>query len=237
MFENLIESQPKKQRSLGQTLLSIAMHTGMIMLAVKATQGAAEVIDNINQGPTDFILPPEPPPPPPPPPEEIPPDVIVTNNPPPQGFQTLVPPKDLPTEIPPIDLNEKFDARDFSGVGVEGGIATGIVGAPAVDGIISSQTFTVSDVDDPAVRTGGPSPVYPSAMRQIGIDGSVRLQYVVGVNGKAESGSITVISSTNKAFERNAIETIRKSTFRPAKIGGTPVRQLVQQNIVFSLNG
>jgi protein TonB len=239
VFENLIESQPRKERTLVQTVTSVALHTLLILVAIKATQGAAEAVQKLNQAPADFILPPEPPPPPPPP-EEIPPDVVVTNNPPPQGFQTLVPPKDLPTEIPPIDLNEKFDARDFSGRGVEGGVGTGVIGGtgPVLDDdVITGTTYSVSDVDDPAVRTGGPSPEYPEIMRTVGIDGVVRLRFVVGTDGRAESGSITVVSSTNKAFDRNAIDAIRKSTFKPAKIAGRPVRQLVEQNIRFALDG
>jgi protein TonB len=240
MFENLIESQPKKERTITQTVTSVVMHTLMIVAAVKTTQGAAEAVQAINQLPADFILPPEPPPPPPPPPEELPPDVVVTNNPPPQGFQTLVPPKDLPTEIPPIDLNEKFDARDFSGRGVEGGVASGVIGGtgPVLDDdVISGTTYSVTDVDDPAQRIGGPAPEYPEIMRTVGIDGVVRLRFVVGIDGRAEVGSITVVSSTNKSFDRNAIDAIRKSTFKPAKIQGRPVRQLVEQNIRFALNG
>ena len=61
--------------------------------------------------------------------DQPPPDVIVAANPPPKGFQTVVAPTDIPKDIPPIDLNEKpFDPKDFTGKGVEGGIATGIVG-------------------------------------------------------------------------------------------------------------
>lgn len=237
MFENLIESQPQRQRSLGGTATSILLHVLLIFGAVKATQGAAEVVQGIIQDTTSFLI--APPPPPPPPPEAPPPDAIVSANPPPQGFQTLVPPKDLPTEIPPVNLNEKFDANDFSGRGVEGGIATGVIGGtgPVLDNIVTSETFTVDQVDDPVQRTGGPNPVYPEVMRSVGIDGTVRLRFVVGTNGRVESGSIQVVSSTNKAFESAAIKTIRESIFKPAKMRGQAVRQLVEQNIRFSLTG
>ncbi|MGD9522270.1 MAG: energy transducer TonB [Gemmatimonadales bacterium] len=238
MFENLIESQPKRQRSIGGTATSLILHVVLIFGAVKATQGAAEVVQGIIQDSTSFLIAP-PPPPPPPPPETPPPDAIVSANPPPQGFQTLVPPKDLPTEIPPVNLNEKFDAADFSGRGVEGGIATGVVGGtgPVLDNIVTTETFTADQVDDPVQRTGGPAPEYPDAMRMVGIDGTVRLRFVVGTNGRVESGSIQVVSSTNKAFEPAAIKAIRESTFKPAKMRGQAVRQLVEQNIRFSLTG
>lgn len=237
MFDNLLESKPKRQRSVSQMILSVVLHVVLIFVAVKATQGAAEAVKAITADSSSFLIPP-PPPPPPPPPETPPPDAIVTNNPPPKGFQTLVPPKDLPTEIPPVDLNEKFDAKDFSGVGVEGGVQSGVVGGvgPVTDKVVSSQAFTLDEVDSPAQRTGGPVAPYPEGMRMVGIDGDVRLRFIVGTNGRAEPGSIQVMSSTNKAFEAPAKKTIRDSQYRPAQYHGKPVRQVVEQTIHFTMD-
>ena len=76
MFDNLIESKAKRQRTLGQSILSLVVHGVLIFVAVKATQGVAEEIKN---KPVDttmvFLKPPEPPPPPPPPPPQ---DVVVS---------------------------------------------------------------------------------------------------------------------------------------------------------------
>jgi TonB family protein len=71
----------------------------------------------------------------------------------------------------------------------------------------------------------------------VGVTGSVTLRYVVGTDGRAEGGSIKVISSTNKAFEEPAVETIGKCTYKAAKIKGTAVRQLVEQNVKFTIGG
>lgn len=238
MFENLIESKPKKERTIGQTAASIVLHTVLILAAIKATQGVAETAAKIVQQETSFLLPPEPPPPPPPP-DQPPPDAVVTSNPPPQGFQTIVPPKDLPTEIPPVNLNEKFDARDFSGRGVAGGVATGVIGGtgPVItDAVVAGETYTSDEVDDPVQPLNGPVPTYPEVMKQVGIEGVVRLRFVVGADGRVEGNSVQVVSSTNKAFEPPAIAAIKKWTFKPAKVRGQAVRQLVEQNIRFSLN-
>ncbi len=236
MFENLIESKPVKQRSIGQTIVSVAVHVGLVLLAIKATQGAAEAVQQLNERPIEFVV--NTPPPPPPPPQEIPPDAVVTANPPPQGFQTIVPPRDLPTEIPPVDLNQKFDARDFSGRGVAGGVAAGVVGGtgPVItDAVVAGETYTSDEVDEQVRRIGGPEPRYPEVMRTAGIDGVVQVRFVVGTNGRAEPNSIQVVSSTNKAFEQAAIDVIRQSRFSPAMMRGSPVRQLVQQTVRFSL--
>jgi protein TonB len=118
MFENLIESKRKKQKSLGQSITSVIVHILIIFGAVKATSGAAETLKNVIQDTTMVFL--EPPKAPEPPPEQPPPEAVVAANPPPQGFQVVTPPADIPTEIPPVNLNEKFDPRDFTGKGVEG---------------------------------------------------------------------------------------------------------------------
>ena len=43
------------------------------------------------------------------------------------------------------------------------------------------------------------------------------------------------MSSTNKAFEEPAVTAIGRARFKPAKMRGQPVRQLVQQAIAFDI--
>ncbi|HEU4588761.1 MAG TPA: TonB family protein [Gemmatimonadales bacterium] len=232
MFENLIESKSKSQKTFGQTLLSFAIHGLIIFGAVKATQGVAETI---KEKPVDttmvFLKPPEPPPPPPPPPE----NVVVTQNPPPKGFQTVVAPTDIPKDIPPIDLKEKaFDPKDFTGKGVEGGIASGIVGGTGpVD--VKAEVFTEAQLDDPVQPISIPQPRYPPVLQSAGIAGRVEMQYIVDTTGHAEANSFKVLKSSHQAFEEPAREAIMKAVFKPAKFRGKPVRQLVQQAISFKI--
>jgi hypothetical protein len=55
MFENLIESKRKKQKSLGQSITSVIVHILIIFGAVKATSGAAETLKNVIQDTTDGV--------------------------------------------------------------------------------------------------------------------------------------------------------------------------------------
>ncbi len=236
MFDNLIESRPKKERTIGEMVVSVVVHGVLIVGATMATKGAAESVREIIEDTTSFML--KPPPPPPPPPETPPPEnVVVSSNPPPQGFQTIVPPKNIPTEIPPVNLTEKFDSKNFSGRGVEGGIAKGVVGGTGPVEIVTGETFTVDQVDDPVAYQSGPEPRYPPVLKSAGIEGVVTLEFVVSTEGRVEGGSIKVVSSTNKAFEEPAIEAVRKSIFKPAKVRGQPVRQLVRQAVRFTITG
>jgi periplasmic protein TonB len=231
VFENLIESKTKSQRTIGQTILSAGIHGLLIFGAVEATKGVAEEIKNRPVDTTMVFL--KPPPPPPPPPNQPPPDQIVAANPPPKGFQTVVAPTDIPKDIPPIDLNQKpFDPRDFTGKGVEGGVGTGIVGGT---GPVSGEVFLEAQLDDPVQPISIPTPRYPPVLQSAGIAGAVDLQYIVDTTGHAEPASFKVMKTTHPAFVEPAKEAITKGVFKPAKFKGQPVRQLVQQRISFKV--
>ncbi|NOT07081.1 MAG: hypothetical protein HOP28_02635 [Gemmatimonadales bacterium] len=230
MFENLIESKPKKQRTIKQQVMSLVLHLVLGYVAITATAGAAEELTKVLQDTTLFLL--KAPEPPPPPPDTPPPEAIVTANPPPLGFQTVMPPTEIPKDIPPVNLSERFNAADFSGKGVEGGISTGVVGG---SGPVTGETFLQDQVDDPVQVISKVSPRYPPVLQQAGVSGAVEAQWVVDTLGHAEPGSWRVVKSTNPQFEAPAREAIMKALYKPARIKGAAVRQLVQQSIRFNI--
>lgn len=230
MFENLIESRPKKVRTWKQQAVSVVLHLVIGYAAITATKGAAEELTKVLQDTTNFLL--APPPPPPPPPDAPPPEAIVTANPPPLGFQTVMPPTEIPRDIPPVNLNERFNAADFTGKGVEGGVATGIVGGT---GPVTGETFLQDQVDDPVQVISKVQPRYPPVLQQAGVSGYVEATWVVDTTGHAEANSWKVLKSTNTQFEAPAREAIMKALYKPARIRGAAVRQLVQQRISFNI--
>lgn len=236
MFDTLIESKAKRSKSAGQAVVSVLVHGLLLFGAAKAAAGVAEEIASKPKDTTVVFL--KPPPPPPPKVEQPPPpDVIVSRNPPPKGFQTIAPPDIIPKEIPPVDLNQKaFDPKNFTGVGAEGGIATGVVGGTGpVE--VKGEVFLSSELDDPVQSVSNVVPRYPPMMQSAGIEGRVEVQFVVDTLGRPESRSFKVLSSTHKQFEEPAREAVMKSVFKPARFKGSPVRQLVQQALSFKLTG
>lgn len=230
MFDNLIESKPKKQRSFLQTMFSIAVHGLLIFGAIKATQGVAETIAEREIDTTMvFLKAPEPVKQPEPPPPQ---DVIVSANPPPKGFQTVIAPTDIPKDIPPVDLNQKpFDPRDFTGKGVEGGVATGVVGGTGpVD--IGSVVVSAAEADEPPSLVSAGPKMTPPGME--GVPARVRFRFVVDTLGRAEPPSLQVVNSTSKVFEGPAREMVLRSVFKPGMSGGRKVRVLVEQNVTFN---
>jgi len=223
MFEQLVESRPPRTRSTGQMLVSIAVHTVIIAVSIQLTRAVAR------PAATEMLL-------------TRPPIHIETRRDASPSSHAASPapllalptaPLTVPAAIPPIDLGGRFDTSQFD---LKGRQPAGPPGERSTD-LTTDPHFvaTLAQADDPAVDLEGPLPVYPSALRQVGIEGSVQLRYIVGVDGRAESGSVKVTRSTNTAFELPATEAIRLARFRPARIGGRVVRQVVEQVVRFTL--
>lgn len=237
MLDLLVASHPNTPRSLGQAVLSLGLHSAMIVGAIAATrQIAGQVAPRAVETTLVFAL--KPPPPPEPPPEPPKQEVLVAVNPPPKGFQTVIPPAEIPKVIPPVDLNQRvLDPRNFTGKGVEGGIAGGVVGGT---GKVDAETpatavYQAGDLDEPAQVISQPPPRYPSFLEQAGIPGVVAVQFVIGPQGRVEPGSVEVISATDSAFVAPARESVLGSSFRPARFHGQRVRQLARQTIRFAI--
>jgi TonB family protein len=139
-----------------------------------------------------------------------------------KGFQTVVAPDVIPTNLPPVNLQEHFDPKDYSGTGVEGGIATGMVPT-------GNEVFAENLVEEKPERLSGPPPVYPELLKQAQIQGRVMVQAVVDTLGRAEPNSIKILQSPNPGFDQPAKTLVLKSLFRPARVHGRAVR--VQINI------
>ena len=232
MFDNLVESRPKRRgwRGLfGSSFSSFVIHGLLIFGAVKATQKVQDVVQQERMDTLNFFIDEQE--------EEKPeepetPQLAVLDVPVALGFQNLDAPIDIPTEIPPVDLNQRFNPADYSGVGVEGGIAAGVAGGQTVD---LNQVFVEAVVDEPPLRLSGPQLVYPPLLRDAGIQGHVTCEFIVGEDGHPEQGSFRVVESTNRTFERPARDVIMGGVYRPGRIRGQPVRVLVRQTINYTL--
>jgi protein TonB len=235
MFNNLLESKPKKEKRGGGTVTSVVLHSILVGLAVYATANAAIRNEKPRQEKIDFVETPKDQPPPkeePPPPP--PPDVVVAP-PPPKGFQVLTAPVEIPDVIPDIDLSKKVtDEADFSGKGVAGGVAKGKEGGAVVQ---SDQPYFEFQVEKPVVPApGSVAPRYPDMLRQAGVEGEVLAQFVVDTTGKAEAGSLKILKSSHDMFVQSVKNALPNMKFIPAEVGGRKVKQLVQQPFTFSIS-
>ena len=223
MFDNLIESRRKKsgRKTFGVGAVSLVVHTVVIAGAVYATLNAGQS-DNTVRVDTAMVFVDQPKQEKPPEQQPVQLDVPL------KGFQTVVAPDVIPTNIPPVNLQEHFDPKDYSGTGVEGGIATGMVPT-------GNEVFMEAIVEEKPTVLSGPIPVYPELLKQAQIQGRVLVQAIVDTLGRAEPTSVKVLQSPNAGFDQSAKTYVLKALFRPARVHGRAVRVLIQIPIDYRL--
>jgi periplasmic protein TonB len=183
---------------------------------------------------------PKEPEPPPPPEPEAPPPVV-------KGFQTIVPPEEPPPTIAPPNPNDQaVNVEDYSGEGKEGGVAKGVE-----DGVAQSTlqretppdegTYELSAVEELPRPTNSSdfqrqlARNYPPLLRDAGVTGTVQVRFRVLEDGRVDSESIQITSSTHEQFNDPTMRAVRALRFRPAKVNGRPVKVWVEQPIQWTV--
>jgi TonB family protein len=98
------------------------------------------------------------------------------------------------------------------------------------------SVFTVVDVDS-AVTTDPTSavPEYPDDLRTLGIEGFVRVRYIVDSTGLADPSSLEILRSSRLEFAMAVKKALPNMHFVPARMGPRHVRQLVEQDFNFRI--
>jgi protein TonB len=97
-------------------------------------------------------------------------------------------------------------------------------------------TFTMFEVDATVERyPGSGAPVYPTDLADAGVEGVVRVTYVVDATGRVDTTTIRILSSDHPRFTTSVQAALGEMRFRPAKRRGQPVRQLVEQRFRFQV--
>ena len=234
MLRTLLESGASPSRRTGGTIVSVAMHTAAIALAIVATARATvvkptddpprhgivyQVIPTLTDRSTDRGTT-----------KPLPGTVIA-----PPVRRYYVMPVVIPTGLPSIDPSRKGVVPtpiDFGGAGALGG---GVVDRAGL-GSQSGDVFTDRGVDKPAApRPGNPTPLYPTALRAAQIEGTVLARFIVDSVGRAEPASIQFPEATHAQFAEAVRQSLLRSRYLPALLDGRPVRQLVEQRFAFTL--
>jgi len=215
MLTTLLESTRQRRVNRSGALLSAGFHTAFITAAVYATasgaaaraaRSAVAVVQTVHWAQ----------------PAAAP---AARPAPKPKPARKLVAPVKIPTAPPPITASEPVEASDF---------------APTPDAAVGGtgpRLFDASEVEVQVVAvTSTIRPEYPSSLRSSGVEGQVVAEFVVNEKGRADRESLRIVSSTHKLFADAVTRALPDMRFRPARIGGKPVSQLVQQLFVFRLD-
>jgi protein TonB len=232
MVTHLLESEGRYRHSFGAALPSIALHGALIFLAVHATANAA-LRRATNETTVDTLV------------FRAAPVVKRSADPIPTTRNSNAAPiaRDAPIAIPTqsfprisftLDSMSKPSAPIVSHGDFRDGLSTGPSG-PAIRGA-DGAAFDARSVDRQAEALPGTRPpAYPDALRASGMQGIVVAQFVVDTTGRVEPGSVQTTSSTNPLFSESVRSALIVARFRPAEVGGAPVRELVQQSFSFVL--
>jgi TonB family protein len=207
----LASKPPRTKGTVAMSVVSFTLH-GIIVAAVVATTiGKGVTTDEDEVTVVELTQEFQPPPPPPPPPVDQPQAQF-------QGFQTLTVPDIVPAEIPPPG-EVAFKASDFTGQGVEGGIAAGEKKEEAVVAIGETPSFTPftvapnlknrDDVGRALERE------YPPLLRDAGVGGKVEVWVRISDKGAVEDVQIHQ-SSGHPALDEAAIKVGQVMQFTPA---------------------
>ncbi|HKN68238.1 MAG TPA: energy transducer TonB [Gemmatimonadaceae bacterium] len=234
MLRTLLESGASPTRRAGGTIVSIAVHTTAIALAIAATARATAVKTKADPPRADIVY------------HVLPSHTETSTNhaagkPLPGTYivpdsRVIVPPVSIPTSLPPTDLSSKGLAEPHPDFGGGGSLGGGVVDTAVGIGGAAGGVFTPRLVDKPAApRPGNPAPIYPSALRAARIEGTVLVRFVVDSAGRAEVASIDFPETTHPQFAEAVRQSLIRSRYLPAMLQGRPVRQLVEQRFAFTL--
>ena len=156
----------------------------------------------------------------------------------PRGFQVLQAPAEIPSSISLADLKEPATIpEDFSGRGVEGGLASGLglsvvpvtttASADPIDGDLADQP--------PYMLPGQMGPAYPETLRKEAPDGLVVVRFVIDTLGHVERPSLAIVESTHPLFVASVRSALDRLRFLPARFSGRLVRVRMEQRFEFHL--
>jgi TonB family protein len=149
---------------------------------------------------------------------------------------TIIAPTNIHNSLPPIDIDaQPVPTNEIISIG------TGLPQTPYTStngdpGPTSSNVVNENMVDRaPRIIGNAPSPRYPNALRESGVDGHVVVRFVVDTAGRAELDGVTIIETTHPLFADAVKNALGLYRFSPGAIGTHKVRTLVQVPFTFTL--
>lgn len=231
---HLIESAHTGRAATGvHSFLSISVHVAIVLAALFATMRPVVKGETVPDARVYFV------------PEQRPaaaapaapqpkPAAPVRATPAPAPAKTVAAPATAPVAIPPVDVAL---ADPSASAPAEPPQASGLGTAPVDAGPTGyNGAYVVGEVEIPAAPLSKSGPVYPERARRQNLAGLVVARFIVDARGRVES-DVTILDSTSDEFTSAVRSYLRGARYRPARFGGQPVRQLVEQRFVFELRG
>jgi len=169
------------------------------------------------------------------PPEMAPPELEMP--------QMEVPPLRPPTPVDPITPEVPtlaIDMKSLSASSVPLAVSAPRTVAKATttqqdtSGVATNHEYSVGDVDSTPGALGQALPPYPRRARRRGIEGWVKVRFVVTKDGRVRNLTVLQESPTG-VFHKTVLKTVPRWRFKPARKDGQPVDVWVEQTINFEM--
>ena len=224
MHLRLIESDHKLSQTAECAFASLALHAGLIWLAVGVIAGARGLAGDGRLVAPLLFLPPDR--------HETPPAGQTESFRPGQAGGLFADGSELDGAGSGIRTGGRPYGRQRPG---ERSSAIGLVpfGAPVR---LSDSVFTMLQVDRMVERyEASAAPIYPPKLSALGKEGRVQASFVVDATGRVDMASVQVLASDHPEFTESVRTALGEMRFRPAMRGGRAVRQLVEQRFSFRI--
>lgn len=168
---------------------------------------------------------PEPPPRKQPPPEPEPPKPQETAA--PKPVQKKMPEPPAPKPSLPFALNPKLPPMAHS-------LEMPPLESFAMDAPQLKDRYLAHELDTGLIALAKVAPVYPLHAARRGIEGEVRVQFLVTAQGTVQDIEI-LAADPEKVFDQSVIDCVSRWRFEPGRVQGIPVTALAQTTIKFQL--
>ena len=154
-----------------------------------------------------------------------------------ENVNIAAPAMDDAPALAPMSLSDLESALAPGGgggmFGGGGGFQSGRIGGKGGGGLGADmdQAFSMADLDQKPRAVYQPAPVYPAALRSRKIDGVVTVIFVVDSNGRVANAKVE--KSSDPAFDKPALDAVRKWKFEPAMKEGRKVSAKMRAPIRF----
>jgi len=113
-------------------------------------------------------------------------------------------------------------------------VEPGEQGSGEAPGPVNAPAGSLAPVVPPTVL-GYDKPVYPARLRSLGVEGAVTLEIVVSAQGKPQDVRVTQ-SSGYREMDAQAVEALRRATYSPRTVGGTPEVGVLTLRVRYTLD-
>jgi periplasmic protein TonB len=236
MMNVLLESRAARDRRRGGTIVSIVVHTSIIVAVAAVTATRTNAREPASRPMTEIVYV-EPTRRAPSPSDDRPargsstPTPLSTIAPrvPPIAFDFTAPPTTIPSgPLTTIDVS--------SDAGHPTGTETLVPGGAYPRGdAFGGSALRIAEVDRVASLLETVTPRYPERLRAAGVSGRVAVRFVIDTLGRVERDGIQLLASAHADFTAAVLAALEKMRFRPAEAAGRRVRMLVEMPFEFTL--